>query len=95
MEEKRTPQEQFAWDVEDKLTMCDTLEEAEDALEKFGTIKFVDEKIDDGLDDDCEDEYLMLRCYNLYPTDTSLKSCYVKLYYGNNTMELGTFDVQY
>ncbi len=79
--------------ITDALDTSLDLESAETALKKFGTIKFVDEKIDEGIDDeDCEDEYLMLRTYDFVSKD-GIEKYYIKLYYGNNTEELTYFTI--
>lgn len=63
----------------------DDINDVVDRLEQLGNLKFVDEKIDDGLDEDCEDEYLMMSSYTL---STDNQDFYIRLYYGNNTHTL-------
>ena len=63
------------------------IDDAEDILARFGKVKFVDEKIDDGDDGDGEDEYVMMRSYNVGKK-------YVRIYYGNNTGKIGCVDVK-
>lgn len=63
------------------------IDDAEDILSRFGKVKFVDEKIDDGDDGDGEDEYVMMRSYNVGKK-------YVRIYYGNNTGKIGCVDVK-
>ena len=68
------------------------VEEAKEALEELGEVRFVDEKIDDGVDDDdCEDEYVMMRSYDLKTKDG--EKFYIRLYYGNNTYLFTAYDV--
>lgn len=64
---------------------------AEDMLCKFGKTRFVDAKIDDGLDDG-EDEYLMMRSFDV-KVEGFDKPFYVRLYYGNNTYTFSTFTI--
>ena len=60
-------------------------------LESHGTVKFVDEKIDDGVTDaDNDDEYVMMRSYDL--TTNTGEQFYVRLYYGNNTRLFTCYD---
>lgn len=77
------------FEIEDKLVECDYLNEAENCLKALGELHFCDEKIDDGCNEG-EDEYVMMRSYDL---NVGRQKFYVRLYYGNNTTELGTFDV--
>lgn len=77
------------FEIEDKLVECDYLDEAEDCLKTLGELYFCDEKIDDGCDEG-EDEYVMMRSYDL---DTEGQKFYVRLYYGNYTTELWSFEV--
>ena len=61
--------------------------DAEDILSQFGKVRFVDEKIDDGCDEDgSEDEYVMMRSFNV-------DGKYVRIYYGNNTCTIGSVSV--
>ncbi len=61
--------------------------DAEEILWKFGKVRFVDEKIDDGCDDEgSEDEYVMMRSYNV-------GNHYVRIYYGNNSGTIGDVSV--
>ena len=61
--------------------------DAEDILSQFGKVSFMDEKIDDGCDDEeSEDEYVMMRSYNVGKK-------YVRIYYGNNTCTIGDVSV--
>lgn len=51
-------------------------------------LHFCDEKIDDGCDDP-DDEYVMMHSYDL----KGEKNYYIRIYYGNNTMKMGCYDV--
>lgn len=57
----------------------------------FDDVKFVDEKIDDGCDDEGEDTYVMMRSYDIKKGD---KLFYLRLYYGDCTMTVGSFDLE-
>ena len=62
--------------------------DAEDILSQFGKVTFVDEKIDDGCDEEgSEDEYVMMRSFNV-----GYK--YVRIYYGNNSGTIGDVSVR-
>lgn len=74
--------------VEEALRDSEDVESAEEALKQFGEIHFCDEKIDDGCDDP-DDEYVMMRSYDL----KGEKSYYIRIFYGNNTMKIGFYDV--
>lgn len=54
----------------------------------FGeTIKWYDDKIDNGIDEECEDEYVYCSCFS-NKQDTII----VRLYYGNNSLNIFDFD---
>lgn len=53
------------------------------------SVEFVDEKIDDGSDDDYN-EYIMMRSYDI---DYKGHSYYVRFFYGNNDREVGCYEV--
>lgn len=64
-----------------------------DMLKFYGDVRFVDEKIDDGVDDDeCEDEYVMMRSYDLKTPDGH--KFYIRLYYGNNSYKFTAYDYE-
>lgn len=72
----------------DSLLNTDGLDvdDAEEKLQTLGKLRCVDEKIDDGIDDEeCEDEYVMMRLYELHSKDGVFD---IRLYYGNNTFEV-------
>ena len=48
------------------------------------SVKFVDEKIDDGCDDNSSDDYVMQASYKADEYDG-----YIDVYYGNNTRIIG------
>lgn len=50
------------------------IEDAENELSQFGTVRFVDEKISDGLDDG---DYLMMRSFDV-------NDIYVRLFYAQS-----------
>lgn len=76
------------------LRWADYLPQAEKKLERYGTLQFVDEKIDEGIDDDdTDDEYLMMRSYDFVSKDGTEKY-YIKLYYGDKSEELGYYTIQ-
>lgn len=61
-------------------------------LKSLGNLRFIDETIDDGIDDEnCEDEYIIKRVYTLTAQDGNEYD--IRLYYGNNTMELTYYTV--
>ena len=69
------------------------VDEVVDMLKAHGEVKFVDEKIDDGVDDDeSEDEYVMMRSYNLTTPDGH--KFYIRLYYGNNSYKFTAYDYE-
>lgn len=79
----------------EKFYGCDTFDEVEKLLgdlKEGDDYKFVDEKIDDGIDDeDCEDEYIIKSCYYFYvegeDEEYSIDFCY-----GNNTRIMGDIE---
>lgn len=69
----------------DDLCMGEDIDDCENILEKeYGSCYFVDEKIDDGLDDG---DYLMMRSYQV-------GNEYVRLYYPRETREVTYVDVR-
>lgn len=69
------------------------VDEVVDMLKFYGEVRFVDEKIDDGVDDDeCEDEYVMMRSYDLKTPDGH--KFYIRLYYGNNSYKFTAYDYE-
>lgn len=64
----------------------ENIDDAEEIMAKYGDVRFVDEKIDDGCDDG-EDDYVMMRSYNV-------GEYYVRIYYGNNTGIIGYIDAE-
>ena len=78
----------------DKLLNCENMSNVEEILDTQVSgedYDFVDEKIDDGCDDDEDDEYVMMRSYNFFVEGTTH---YVRFYYGDNTWEIGCHDDQ-
>lgn len=76
-------------DIEDKIydaLIGESIDDAKDILSEFGEVSFVDEKIDDGSDDE-DDNYVMMRSYDV-------DNLYVRIYYGDNTREIGCVDVE-
>lgn len=64
----------------------------EDILSKYGELRFCDEKIDEGIDDeDSEDEYLMMQSYELTLTDGT--DYYIRIYFGDNTREITSISI--
>ena len=57
----------------------------------FDDVRFVDEKIDDGCDESEEDDYVMLRSYDITKNG---KRYYLRLFYGDNTMLVGSYEVE-
>lgn len=79
------------WDILEDDTETKYISDVEDIFTKHcKSFRFVDEKIDDGLED-CEDEYLMKKCYEVHLT---FGKYYVNFYYGNNTQEITYFDTE-
>jgi hypothetical protein len=79
----------------DQLVKCETMDEVETILdtqqEGFGKdYRFVDEKIDDGSDDE-EDPYVMMRSYDFY-VEGEEDERHTRFYYGNNTRKIGCVD---
>lgn len=76
-------------DIKDKIydaLIGESIDDAKDILSEFGEVSFVDEKIDDGSDDE-DDNYVMMRSYDV-------DNLYVRIYYGDNTREIGCVDVE-
>lgn len=70
------------------LMIVGNIEKAVTALSLFGTPKFVDEKIDDGCDENEDgDTYVMMRSYDV-------DKYYVRIYYGDNSGIIGCVDVE-
>ena len=68
----------------DTLCMGEDIDDCESILEKeYGSCKFCDEKIDDGLDNG---DYLMMRSYDV-------ADLHVRLYYPRETMEVTCVNV--
>lgn len=92
VEEAETPVEKnevpIEQRIEDVLMIVGTIDKAETALSLFGEPRFVDEKIDDGLDENEDgDTYLMMRSY-----DVGIH--YVRIFYGDNSGKIGCVDVE-
>jgi len=68
-----------------KLLCGKSIDDAPDLLAQFGEVSFVDEKIDDGSDDE-GDDYVMMRSYNV-------GKHYVRIYYGDNSRTIGCVEV--
>ena len=65
----------------------ENIDDAEDILSQFGKVRFVDESIDDGIDDDdSEDEYVMMRSYDV-------GKIHVRIYYGDNSGLIGCINI--
>ena len=80
------------YDGLNEMTYEKDIEEVEEYLKTFGELHFCDEKIDDGIDDDeCEDEYVMLRSFDLDTPNGN--HYYIRLYYGNNSWLFTYFDI--
>lgn len=76
--------------VKDALMELEDIADADEVLCQFGKVEFVDVKIDDGLDDDGEDKYLMMRAYEVcFNEDDSI---YVRLYYGDNSRKITSYE---
>lgn len=75
--------------VEKALRDSEDVESAEEALRQFGELDFCDEKIDD-ICYDPYDAYVMMRSYDL----KGEKSYYIRIFYGDNTMKIGCYDVE-
>ena len=68
------------------MTFIKDVDDVVDYLETLGEVHFCDEGIDDGIDDeDCEDEYVMYRSYDL-------DDLHIILYYGNNSYLFTAFE---
>lgn len=66
------------------------IDDAEDILKKFGEPEFVDEKIDDGADDN-ENKYIMLRSYTLKLKNN--EELYIRISFGDETREISNIDI--
>lgn len=75
--------------MEKKLTKSlfdnETIDNVEGIAEREGFISnFVDEKIDDGIDDEDDgNEYVMMRSYTFTQKDNSSNRYYVRFFYGD------------
>lgn len=68
------------------------IDSAEDILARYGELRFCDEKIDEGIDDeDSEDGYLIMRSYELTLTDGT--DYYIRLYFGDNTRKITSISI--
>lgn len=60
------------------------IDSVEDILAQYGKVRFCDEKVDDGIDDEeSGDEYLMMQSYELTTKDDT--DYYIRIYFGDNT----------
>lgn len=57
----------------------------------FDDVRFIDEKIDDGCDEGEDDTYVMMRSYDIKKGNDMF---YLRLYYGDCTMTVGSFDLK-
>lgn len=76
-------------DIRSQITSAlvgNPIDKAPELLGAYGNVSFIDEKIDDGCDDP-EDNYVMMRSYDV-------GDLYVRLYYGDVTRTIATVDVQ-
>ena len=77
--------------LEKKLGKVKDVDDAEEILKKYGDVRYCDEGIDDGIDDDdSEDEYLMYKSFDIFD---GKQTYHVILYYGNNTFELTDYRI--
>ena len=78
-------------EIIDKLYECNTMGEVDKIL---GTLEYdkdyeqIDEKIDDGCDEDEEDEYVMKTSYRFF-VDGEDEPTELDFYWGNVTTEIG------
>lgn len=75
----------------DKIQECNTMGEVDKILAtlEYGTdYQQVDEKIDDGCDEDEEDEYVMKTCYRFF-MDGEDEPTELDFYWGNVTSIIG------
>lgn len=75
----------------DKIQECSTMGEVDKILAtlEYGTdYQQVDEKIDDGCDEDGEDEYVMKTCYRFF-IDGEDEPTELDFYWGNVTAKIG------
>ena len=81
------------FDTLNDMTFEKDVDDVEEYLKTLGSLCFCDEGIDDGVDDDdCEDEYVMYRSFDL--TIKGVGDYDIVLYYGNNTYLFTTFDIR-
>ena len=77
--------------LEKELGKVKDIDDAEILLKKYGDVRYCDEGIDDGIDDDdSEDEYLM---YKSFDVSDGKKSYHITFYYGNNTFEVTDYRI--
>lgn len=77
--------EQETKEIVDALVGQDA-DDAKDILSRFGEPHFVDEKIDDG-DDSGENEYVMMRSYDL-------NHYYIRIFFGDVDRVIGCVDIE-
>jgi hypothetical protein len=78
-------------EIIDKLNECETMGEVDKilAMLEYGTdYEQIDEKIDDGCDEDEEDEYVMKTSYRFF-VDGEDKPTELDFYWGNVTAKIG------
>lgn len=64
------------------------INDVEEILKGFGDeVEFIDEKIDDGCDEGEEDDYVLMRSYQV-------DKMYVRIYFGDNTRLIGNVELQ-
>jgi len=77
--------------VIDRITVGQDIDEAVENLEMVcDSVKFVDEKIDDGCDESEEDSYVMMQSYDISKDNYNY---YLRLYYGDVTREIGSIEI--
>lgn len=75
-----------------ELTNVADIDAVEEALKAYGELKDCDCGIDDGIDDDdCEDEYLMYKSFDLKTKGN--KKFHIILYYGDNSFLFTDFNI--
>lgn len=94
--DKFTNDDIYNGDIEDIVyELCNNvdIDVAEDNLAKIGRLKFVDEKIDDGIGgNNSKDSYVKLRSYDLTTKDGA--AYYIRLYYGDYTRIVSYCDIR-
>lgn len=89
--EKETIYEEVDASIRKIYSDRDVDEVKSDIESMFGEMKFIDEKIDDGCDDDEDDNYVMMRSYDFTYKGVDF---YIRLYYGDCTGLVGSYDLE-